>query len=89
MTDVGIERFAAEVNYRWVTLANSVRRRPCRLIPDLLSQNPGLEVALVLSDFVRDMVDDQIDLAIRALALVRLRSDCGVSKNRTIVDQWK
>jgi DNA-binding transcriptional LysR family regulator len=35
------------------------------LIPDLLSVNPGLQVDLVLSDFVRDMVDDRIDLAIR------------------------
>ncbi|MPV54945.1 LysR family transcriptional regulator [Burkholderia sp. HI2761] len=35
------------------------------LIPDLLSSNPGLQVDLVLSDFVRDMVEDRIDLAIR------------------------
>ncbi|MEX3942106.1 LysR family transcriptional regulator [Paraburkholderia sp. BR10937] len=35
------------------------------LIPDLLSQHPGLRVDLVLSDFVRDMVEDRIDLAIR------------------------
>jgi DNA-binding transcriptional LysR family regulator len=35
------------------------------LIPELLSLNPGLQVDLVLSDFVRDMVDDRIDLAIR------------------------
>ncbi|TAL92576.1 MAG: LysR family transcriptional regulator [Paraburkholderia sp.] len=35
------------------------------LIPELLSLTPGLEVDLVLSDFVRDMVDDRIDLAIR------------------------
>jgi DNA-binding transcriptional LysR family regulator len=35
------------------------------LIPDLLSLNPGLQVDLVLSDFVRDMVEDRIDLAIR------------------------
>ena len=35
------------------------------LIPELLSRNPGLQVDLVLSDFVRDMVDDRIDLAIR------------------------
>jgi DNA-binding transcriptional LysR family regulator len=35
------------------------------LIPDLLSRNPGLQVDLVLSDFVRDMVEDRIDLAIR------------------------
>lgn len=39
------------------------------LIPDLLSQHPGLEVDLVLSDAVRDMVDDQIDLAIRVGAV--------------------
>ncbi|MEW6346163.1 MAG: LysR family transcriptional regulator [Paraburkholderia sp.] len=35
------------------------------LIPELLSLNPGLQVDLVLSDFVRDMVEDRIDLAIR------------------------
>jgi DNA-binding transcriptional LysR family regulator len=35
------------------------------LIPDLLSLNPGLQIDLVLSDFVRDMVEDRIDLAIR------------------------
>jgi DNA-binding transcriptional LysR family regulator len=35
------------------------------LIPDLLSLNPGLKVDLVLSDIVRDMVEDRIDLAIR------------------------
>ena len=35
------------------------------LIPDLLSLNPGLQVDLILSDFVRDMVEDGIDLAIR------------------------
>lgn len=35
------------------------------LISDLLSLNPGLQVDLVLSDFVRDMVEDRIDLTIR------------------------
>ena len=35
------------------------------LIPDLLSLNPGLQVDLILSDIVRDMVEDRIDLAIR------------------------
>lgn len=35
------------------------------LIPDLLSLNPGLQVDLILSDFVRDMVEDGIGLAIR------------------------
>ena len=35
------------------------------LIPELLSLNPGLQVDLILSDFVRDMVEDRIDLAIR------------------------
>ncbi|CAB3746180.1 LysR family transcriptional regulator [Paraburkholderia humisilvae] len=35
------------------------------LIPDLLSVNPGLQVDVVLSDFVRNMVEDRIDLAIR------------------------
>jgi DNA-binding transcriptional LysR family regulator len=35
------------------------------LIPDLLLLNPGLQVDLIFSDFVRDMVEDGIDLAIR------------------------
>jgi DNA-binding transcriptional LysR family regulator len=35
------------------------------LIPELLSCNPGLQVDLILSDSVRDMVEDRIDLAIR------------------------
>ncbi|SEK35420.1 transcriptional regulator, LysR family [Kosakonia sacchari] len=35
------------------------------LIPELLSQHPGLRVDLVLSDALRDMVEDRIDLAIR------------------------
>jgi DNA-binding transcriptional LysR family regulator len=35
------------------------------LIPELLSRHPGLRVDLVLSDAVRDMVEDRIDLAIR------------------------
>jgi DNA-binding transcriptional LysR family regulator len=35
------------------------------LIPDLLSLYPGLQVDLVLSDIVQDMVEDRIDLAIR------------------------
>ena len=35
------------------------------LIPELLSLYPGVEVDLILSDFVRDMVEDRIDLAIR------------------------
>lgn len=35
------------------------------LIPELLSRNPGLQVDLILSDSVRDMVEDRIDLAIR------------------------
>ncbi|REG50594.1 DNA-binding transcriptional LysR family regulator [Paraburkholderia sp. BL6669N2] len=39
------------------------------LIPELLSLNPGLQVDLVLSDFVRDMVEDRIDLAIRVGAV--------------------
>jgi DNA-binding transcriptional LysR family regulator len=36
------------------------------LIPELLARHPGLRVDLVLSDAVRDMVEDRIDLAIRA-----------------------
>ncbi|WP_210384044.1 MULTISPECIES: LysR family transcriptional regulator [Rhizobium] len=35
------------------------------LIPELLSLNPGLQVDIILSDTVRDMVEDRIDLAIR------------------------
>lgn len=35
------------------------------LIPELLAGNPGLQIDLILSDFVRDMVEDRIDLAIR------------------------
>jgi DNA-binding transcriptional LysR family regulator len=35
------------------------------LVPELLSCHPGLQVDLVLSDAVRDMVEDRIDLAIR------------------------
>ena len=35
------------------------------LIPQLLAHNPGLQVDVILSDFVRDMVEDRIDLAIR------------------------
>lgn len=39
------------------------------LIPDLLSLYPGLEVDLILSDFMRDMVEDRVDLAIRVGAV--------------------
>ncbi len=35
------------------------------LIPDLLTRHPGLRVDVALSDFVRDMIKDWIDLAIR------------------------
>jgi DNA-binding transcriptional LysR family regulator len=35
------------------------------LIPQLLSLYPDLHIDLILSDFVRDMVEDRIDLAIR------------------------
>lgn len=35
------------------------------LIPALLAQFPGLRIDMVLSDTVRDMVEDRIDLAIR------------------------
>ncbi|WP_246792126.1 LysR family transcriptional regulator [Burkholderia perseverans] len=35
------------------------------LIPELLSQHPGLRIDMVLSDALRDMVEDRIDLAIR------------------------
>ncbi|HWU68446.1 MAG TPA: LysR family transcriptional regulator [Stenotrophobium sp.] len=39
------------------------------LIPGLLSRHPGLRVDLVLSDAVRDMVDDRIDLAVRVSSI--------------------
>ena len=39
------------------------------LIPELLSHNPGLRVDLVLSDAMRDMVEDRIDVAIRLSAV--------------------
>jgi len=42
------------------------------LIPDLLSLYPRLKVDLVLSDSIRDMVDDRIDLAIRVGAISEL-----------------
>lgn len=35
------------------------------LLPELLSRHPGLRLDLVLSDALRDMVDDRIDLAVR------------------------
>jgi DNA-binding transcriptional LysR family regulator len=35
------------------------------IIPDLLSRHPSLEVDLVLSDSMRDMVEDRVDLVIR------------------------
>jgi len=35
------------------------------LIPALLAEHPGLRIDMVLSDAVRDMVEDRIDLAIR------------------------
>lgn len=35
------------------------------LIPALLAQHPGLRIDMILSDAVRDMVEDRIDLAIR------------------------
>jgi DNA-binding transcriptional LysR family regulator len=35
------------------------------LIPELLRLHPGLEVDLILSDILRDMVEDRVDMAIR------------------------
>ena len=35
------------------------------LIPELLARHPELEVDLILSDIVRDMVEDRVDLGIR------------------------
>lgn len=42
------------------------------LIPALLDLYPALKIDLVLSDSVRDMVDDRIDLAIRVGAVTEL-----------------
>lgn len=42
------------------------------LIPGLLSLYPALKVDIVLSDSVRDMVDDRIDLAIRVGVVTEL-----------------
>lgn len=39
------------------------------IIPNLLSKYPELEVDLVLSDLMRDMVEDRVDLAIRVGAV--------------------
>jgi DNA-binding transcriptional LysR family regulator len=39
------------------------------VVPDLLSRYPNLEVDLILSDSMRDMVEDRIDLAIRVGAI--------------------
>ena len=39
------------------------------VVPDLLSKYPRLEVDLILSDRMRDMVEDRIDLAIRVGAV--------------------
>lgn len=39
------------------------------LLPTLLARHPGLKVDITLSDAVRDMVDDRIDLAIRVGAV--------------------
>ena len=39
------------------------------LVPELLAQHPDLRVDLVLSDALRDMVEDRIDLAIRLSAI--------------------
>jgi DNA-binding transcriptional LysR family regulator len=50
---------------RIATSATFGRLHVLPLIPELLSLVPGLQVDLVLSDFVRDMVEDRIDLAIR------------------------
>ncbi|MFZ6678581.1 LysR family transcriptional regulator [Undibacterium sp. Tian12W] len=44
------------------------------LVPGLLKLYPELEVGLVLSDSVRDMVDDRIDLAIRVGTVSELDS---------------
>ncbi len=44
------------------------------LIPGLLALYPGLKIDIVLSDSVRDMVDDRIDLAIRVGAITELDS---------------
>jgi len=44
------------------------------LIPGLLARHPGLRIDMVLSDAVRDMVEDRIDLAIRVSPVEELDS---------------
>jgi DNA-binding transcriptional LysR family regulator len=44
------------------------------LVPELLLRHPGLRVDLVLSDAMRDMVEDRIDLAIRSSSVSDLDS---------------
>jgi DNA-binding transcriptional LysR family regulator len=50
---------------RIATAATFGRLHVLPLIPELLSRIPGLQIDLVLSDSMRDMVEDRIDLAIR------------------------
>ena len=47
------------------------------LVPDLLSRYPNIEVDLVLSDRMRDMVEDRIDLAIRVGAVEEPDAEIG------------
>ena len=50
---------------RIATAATFGRLHVVPLIPELLSLHPGLQVDLILSDGLRDLVEDRIDLAIR------------------------
>jgi DNA-binding transcriptional LysR family regulator len=50
---------------RIATPATFGRLHVLPLIPELLALHPGLKIDLTLSDAVRDMVEDRIDLAIR------------------------
>lgn len=54
---------------RIATAATFGRLHVLPLIPDLLLCNPGLQVDVILSDYVRNMVEDRIDLAIRVGAV--------------------
>jgi DNA-binding transcriptional LysR family regulator len=70
-----------ELSSRTLTVAGQIRIAAAAtfgrlhifpLIPDLLALYPGLKIDLVLSDSMRDMVDDRIDLAIRVGAVNEL-----------------
>jgi DNA-binding transcriptional LysR family regulator len=51
-----VDRFHELNAFRIAASGTFGRLHVLPLIPDLLSLNPGLQVDLILSDFVRDMV---------------------------------